>query len=116
MAIKRGAALWVVAAVGYLILEAVAAAAFQPTYSYSRNYISDLGLDGASPRSYLMHTAFYLQGVLFFLGALLIVGRPESHRARGFLTMTAVNLVGNVMIGTVHSGAVHRVGAALATR
>ncbi len=114
MATKRGAALWMAAALGYLILEAVTAAAFHPTYSYPRNYISDLGLDVVSPRSYLMHAAFYLQGVLFFFGALLIVGRPENRRARVFLALTAVNLIGNIVIATVHSGAVHRVGAALA--
>jgi hypothetical protein len=32
-----------VAAFGYLILEAVAAAGFEPVYSYARNYITDLG-------------------------------------------------------------------------
>ena len=123
MATARGAALWVVAAVGYLVLEAVAAAAFEPVYSYARNYISDLGVEGGglvhgrmidSPRSYLMHTAFYLQGILFFLGALLIVGVPDSPRARIFLGLLAANAVGNIVIGTVHSGKVHLAGAALA--
>lgn len=113
MATGRGAALWVVAAVGYLVLEAVAAAGWEPAYSYARNYISDLGLD-AAPRSYLMHAAFYLQGILFFVGALLIVGIPESPRARTFLGPTAANSIGNIVIGTLHSGTVHRVGAALA--
>lgn len=114
MAIARGAALWVVAAVGYLILEAVTAAAFEPAYSYARNYVSDLGVDTGSPRSYLMHAAFCLQGILFFLGAVLIVGFSETLRARTFLGLTAVNLVGNIVIATVHSGKVHRAGAALA--
>jgi hypothetical membrane protein len=123
LAITRGAALWIVAAVGYLILEAVAAAGFSPAYSYARNYISDLGLSTGdvvhgrmiySPRSYLMHTAFYLQGVLFFTGALLIVGVPQSRRARIFLGLVAANGVGNVVIGMLHSGNLHRVGAALA--
>ncbi len=123
MAIARGAALWVVAAVGYLVLEAVAAAGFEPVYSYAHNYISDLGVGAGelvhgrmidSPRAYLMHTAFYLQGILFFLGALLIVGVPHSLRARIFLGLVAVNAVGNIVIGTVHSGGVHVAGAALA--
>ena len=111
------------AAVGYLILEAVAAAGFEPVYSYARNYISDLGVNAGelvhgrminSPRSYLMHTAFYLQGLLFFPGALLIVGVPNSRRARMFLGLVAANAVGNIVIGTLHSGKLHRVGAALA--
>ena len=85
LATAAGAALWVVAAGGYLLLEAVAAAGFEPAYSYANNYISDLGVTGRelvhgrmidSPRANLMHTAFYLQGILFLLGALLIVGRP----------------------------------------
>jgi hypothetical membrane protein len=112
-----------VAAVGYLILEAVAAAGFVPAYSYTRNYISDLGVDAGelvhgrmidSPRSSVMHTAFYLQGILFFVGALLIVGVPNSRRARIFVGLVATNAVGNIVIGTLHSGNLHRVGAALA--
>jgi len=118
----RGAALWVVAAVGYLILEAVAAASFEPGYSYMRNYISDLGVDAGelhgrmidSPRGYLMQIAFFGQGILFFAGALLIVGFPDSRRARTFLGLVAANAVGNIVVGTVHSGKVHVVGAALA--
>jgi hypothetical membrane protein len=118
-----GAALWVVGAVGYLVLEAVAAAGFEPVYSYAHNYISDLGVNAGelvhgqmidSPRSCLMHTAFYLQGILFFLGALLIVGVPDCPRARIFLGLIAANAAGNIVIGTVHSGKVHLGGAALA--
>ena len=119
----RGAALWVVAAVGYLVLEAVAAAGFEPAYSYARDYISDLGLPSGrlvrgrtihSPRGYLIHAAFYLQGILFLLGASLIVGAPDNRRARVFLGAVAGNAVGNVVIGTVHSGTVHADGAVLA--
>lgn len=119
----RGAALWIVAAVGYLVLEALAAAAFEPAYSYARNYISDLGLPRGtpvqgrsihSPRAYLMHAAFYLQGILFLVGASLIVGVPDNRRARLFLGTVAANALGNVVIGTVHSGTVHIVGALLA--
>ncbi len=118
----RGAALWAAAAVGYLILEAVAAASFEPSYSYMRDYISDLGVDAGelhgrminSPRAYLMQIAFFVQGILFFTGALLIVGFPHSLRARTFLGLVAANAVGNIVVGTVHSGKVHVVGAALA--
>jgi hypothetical membrane protein len=120
--ITRGAALWVGAAVGYLILEAVAAAGFEPSYSYARDYISDLGITTGlvrgrmihSPRAYLMHTAFFVQGILFFAGGSLIVGVPDSRRARTFLGLLAANAVGNIVVGTVHSGQVHVIGAALA--
>lgn len=114
MATRRGAALWVVAALGYLALEALTAAGFESAYSYPRNYISDLGVNPGSPRSYLIHIAFYLQGVLFFLGAVLIVGFPERPRTRIFLAFVTTNAIGNIVIGTVHSGSVHRAGAALA--
>jgi hypothetical membrane protein len=123
MAIAGGAVLWVIAAVGYLVLEAVAAAGFRPGYSYTHNYISDLGINVGelvhgrmidSPRAEVMHAAFYLQGVLFLLGAVLIVGIPHSPRARIFLGLLAANAVGNIVIGTVHSGTLHVAGAALA--
>jgi hypothetical membrane protein len=78
LASLRGAALWIGAAVGYLVLEAVAAASFKPGYSYAHNFISDLGLSSGqlvhgrlvdSSRPYLMHAAFYLQGVPLQIGA-----------------------------------------------
>ena len=114
MATKRGASLWVVAALGYLVLEAITAVGFGSAYSYTRNYISDLGVNGYSPRSQLIHVAFYLQGVLFFVGAVLIVGIPDNRRAQIFLGLVTTNAIGNIVIGTVHSGDAHRAGAALA--
>jgi hypothetical membrane protein len=123
LATTGGAALWVVAAFGYLLLEAVTAAGFEPAYSYASNYISDLGVPAGelvhgrmvdSPRASLMHAAFYLQGILFWLGALLIIGVPESRRARMFLGLVAANAIGNIVVGTVHRGPLHVSGAALA--
>lgn len=113
LATGAGAVLWVVAAVGYLILEAFAAAGFEPTYSYAHNYVSDLGVTGSS-RAYLMRAAFFLQGILFLFGALLIVRFPGGPRGRLFLGLVAANAVGNIVVGTVHSGKVHVAGAALA--
>ncbi len=98
--------------VGYLILEASAAAAYPPAYSYAHNYISDLGISG--PRAPLMHAAFCLQGVMFLLGTVLIVGSPGTRPSRLFLGLVAANALGNLLVGTVHSGKVHVVGAALA--
>jgi hypothetical membrane protein len=123
LATTRGAVFWVVAAIGYLVLEAAAAAGFEPGYSYAHNYISDLGVsysrpvDGrivSSPRAYLIHAAFYLQGILFLLGAALIARSPDSRRSRLFLGTVAANAVGNIVIGTVHSGSLHIAGAVLA--
>src|ERR1700675_4043521 len=112
LATVAGAVLWVVAPVGYLILEALAAAGFEPTYSYAHDYVSDLAVTGGG--AYLMRAAFFLQGILFLLGALLIVGFPDSRRGRLFLGLVAANAVGNIVVGTVHSGKVHVAGAALA--
>ncbi|MHA7648620.1 DUF998 domain-containing protein [Mycobacterium sp. ML4] len=106
-----GSALWAAGVGAYLILEAVAAAAYVPAYSYAHDYISDLGRGG--PRASLMHAAFYLQGSMFLLGALFMV-RAHDHRSRLFLGLVAANAVGNVLVGTVHSGTVHVIGAALA--
>jgi hypothetical membrane protein len=126
------AALWLAAGVGYLMLEAIAAAGFRDHYSYSHNYISDLGVTSRgmfqgrmidSPLAYLMNTAFYLQGTLFLLGAVLVVRAVESQKAGLFLTLAATNAVGNILVGTVHGGPmakvdgtawVHHIGALLA--
>jgi hypothetical membrane protein len=111
-AITCGAALWVVGGVGYLLLEAFAAAGYRPHYSYADNYISDLGVTGS--RTHVMHAAFWLHGTLFLLGALLFAGRPVDRRTSMFVGMAAANAVGNIVVATVHSGKVHVAGAALA--
>jgi hypothetical protein len=76
-----------------------------------------------SPLAYLMNTAFYLQGTLFLVGAILIVRAFETHRAGLFLTVAATNAVGNILVAAVHSGPiaqadgtawVHDTGALLA--
>lgn len=97
--------------VGYLLLEAVAAAAFRD-YSYANNYISDLGLTG--PRTRLMQLAFCMQGTSFLFGALLITGSARSGRHRLFLGLAVANALGNCLVGTVHRGGLHVVGAVLA--
>lgn len=101
------------AAATYVVLEAVAAVGFEPSYSYSADYISDLGRDG-SRWALAMQTGFVVQGLLFFAGAVLVVGRPATLRARLFLGLVAANAVGNILIALVHHGPVHVLGAALA--
>jgi hypothetical protein len=119
------AGVWIAAGLGYLILEATAAAGFRHHYSYAHNFISDLGVTsgGMSPLAYLMNAAFYLQGTLFLAGAVLIVLAFETHKAALFLTLAATNAVGNFLVATVHSGPiaqangtswVHATGAVLA--
>lgn len=126
------AAVWIAAGVGYVVLEAVAAAGFRPRYSYANNYISDLGVTSRgifagrmidSPLAYLMNTGFYLQGTLFLVGAVLTVRGLGTKKAGLFLTLAAMNALGNLLVGTVHSGPiaqadgttwVHATGAFLA--
>jgi hypothetical membrane protein len=108
---------WLSAGLSYLTLEAVAAAAF-PHYGYARNFISDLGA-GASPRAWVMNTAFCVQGTLFLVAAVLAVRAFEIHWARLLLGLAAANMAGNLLIAVFHSGPsptawVHATGAVLA--
>jgi hypothetical membrane protein len=108
---------WLSAGLTYLILEAVAAAAF-PHYGYVRNFISDLGA-AASPRAWVMNTAFCVQGTLFLVGAVFLVRAFEKRSARLFLTLATANMAGNLLIAVFHSGPsptawVHATGAVLA--
>ncbi|MGB9248545.1 MAG: DUF998 domain-containing protein [Mycobacterium sp.] len=107
---------WLSAALAYLTLEAVAAAAFRPHYSYARNVISDLGVPGDhSPLAWLMNLGFCVQGTLFLVSAALTAPRE----ARLFLSLVTANAIGNVLIAIFHSGPsptawVHAIGAVLA--
>ena len=100
--------LWITAGAGYLILEAIAAARFRQPYSYAHNYISELA-EADSPVAQLINIAFYLQGTLFFVGAVLVVRAVQSQKAGLFLAFAAMNGIGNIVVGTIHGGAVAKV-------
>ena len=72
---RWGGALWV-GCLQFFVSEAVAAAGFAGSYTYSRNYISDLGAlscgAGCSPLHALMNASFALQGVLIIAGAFVV--------------------------------------------
>lgn len=108
---------------GYLTLEAIAACGYRTPYSYTHALISDLGVPTESSLAYLMNTAFIVQGILFFLGAVLIACASGRRRTGLFLSLAAANAIGNVMVAAVHSGPVahadgsirvHETGALLA--
>ncbi len=93
---------WIAAAVVFVVIEGVAAAAV-PSYSYIAQYISVLGVPEWSPRAALMNWAFYLQGGLFLVGTVLVIRAVRASWAGAvFLLLTAVNAVGNGLVGYVH--------------
>jgi hypothetical membrane protein len=101
---RVGALLWIIAAVAYFVIEAVAAAALTD-YRYLTDYVSTLGIPGVSPDAQLMNCAFLTQGVAFPLGALLVVRGTRARKSLPFLALTMVNGVGNLVVAAVHSGA-----------
>lgn len=129
-----GSALVIANAVVYLASEAITAAAWRtPPYSYSRNYISDLGVPDVvesggrlidSPLHGLMNTAFLVHGAVFVLAAVLlrpVIRRPRLRR--GYLILAIVHGVGNGLVGlfpssgtdlTAATSALHGLGAVLA--
>ena len=129
-----GGALLMLAALQYLVLEAVTAAGWQhPAYNYAKNFISDLGnpvpgdvFDGRvidSPLHLVMDTAFIAQGTLFIAAAVLLY-RVAGRRLRGALLALAIlHGTGVIMVGlfhessaALHNGVIiaHSIGAALA--
>ncbi|MCX2953642.1 DUF998 domain-containing protein [Lentzea sp. NEAU-D7] len=106
------ATLWALGSTWYLISEAVAASAF-PGYSYTRDYISDLGavredpLDERridSPLAEVMNLGFLHQGLFYLLGAVFLVRALPGGRGRwAFLALAVVHAIGNGLVGTFHS-------------
>jgi hypothetical membrane protein len=82
-----GALAWIVAATGYFVFEAVAAAAVEPAYGYATDYISSLGVPRRSPHAVLINGAFVTQAVLFPAGAALVVRGVAARKASGFLAL-----------------------------
>jgi hypothetical membrane protein len=114
--VRVGAAMWIVAALGFFVAEAITAAA-SSDYGYLKDYISTLGVPGRSPRADLMNAAFVAQGVLFPVGAVLTTLGVHARKVLPFLSLASLNGVGNLVVAFVHSGAGstwHVVGAAVA--
>jgi hypothetical protein len=101
-ALSAVAALWISAAVVFVVFEAVAAAAV-PSYSYIAQYISVLGVPQWSARASLMNWAFFLQGALFLAGSVVAVRAIRGPwTGLALLLLTATNAVGNFLVGFVH--------------
>jgi hypothetical protein len=100
---RVAATVWIVAAVVYLVVEKIAADHVKGHYSYLHHYISVLGVPAWGRFAYLMNGAFYLQGALLFVGAVLVT-RAAGRRGVFFLLFTAAAAVGYFLVATVHGG------------
>ena len=122
-----------VSAVTYLIAEGLAASRFSPSYSYQRNFISELGVPdcgtpthgsiACSPLAGLMNTAFVVDGALFVIATALLLGSLRGPRRYVFGLLGLVHGVGLMLVGLFHTGgpdvtngrvAYHLLGASLA--
>ena len=119
--LQSAAVLWIVAAVIFVVFEALAATAVQPSYSYANGYISDLGVPAWSPRAGLMNSAFWVQGLGFAAGAVLIAKACGGGLLFGPLAVATA--AGNILVAVAHGGSalvesgyawLHVVGALLA--
>jgi hypothetical membrane protein len=112
--VRSAAVIWSLGATVYLVCEAIAAAG-SAGYSYTADYISDLG-----NHAVMNVGAFAAHGILFLAGALLVTrGSPKAGwLGYGFVLAAAANGIGNVLVATVPSGSDHAqwhvVGAATA--
>lgn len=112
--VRLAGVIWLLGAAVYLVCEAIAAAA-SDGYSYSADFISDLGVHPV-----MNVGAFMVHGILFLIGA-FVVTRGQATTgpaAKGFVLAAATNAIGNVLIGVYPSGSaqahLHVFGAAMA--
>jgi hypothetical membrane protein len=104
----------------FFVSEAVAAAGFVGSYSYRRNYISDLGAlrcgAGCSPLHALMNASFVLQGALIIAGAFVVWPLfPRGALSRVALGLVAASGLGVFLVGLAPEDAApswHYLGAA----
>lgn len=106
---RRAGRLWLLSPVWYLLCEAIAARAF-PGYSYSRFYISDLGvaehgeIDGrelASGKPQVMNAGFLGAGALFLAGLLPLLPHLRGKARRTFVSAGLTHALGIATVGIV---------------
>ncbi len=105
-------ALLLFAGLQYLVLEVVAARGWtNPPYSYTANYISDLGAPDCttyqervvcSPRHDAMNTAFIAHGVLVLVAWLLLRGALQGRTRTALLVVAALEGLGYGLTGVFH--------------
>ncbi|MER7988854.1 DUF998 domain-containing protein [Streptomyces noursei] len=114
LAVRLGAAAWLVAAVQFLVIQAVVAAAWRTPFNWATNNISDLGnvhcqtWDATRPRYVcsplhdVMNASFVLHGALLLLGT----AATAACWGRGRLSVAArvlfaLNAAGWLLVGLV---------------
>ncbi len=108
-------AAWLLAGLIFVIVEAIAATQFTPTYDYAVNYISELGVVGCmeayngvqacSPQADLMNAAFIGSGLLFGVASALIYPQLQGRGRRRLLALGVTHAIGLVLVGVFHGGA-----------
>lgn len=122
--IRVGAVLLVLGTVQFLAAHLIAQGAWPGPYSWSANYISDLGavtcVRGAadavcSPLHAVMNAGFVLQGVLLIAGTVLTAGAwtagPGRRVWQGLVVASGVSWIVVGLVPEDVNGAVHAAGA-----
>ncbi len=111
---RVGAVALVAGPVLFLTLEAISASAWRdPAYSYTRNWISDLGVPDPgtfqgrvidSPLASVMKTGFVLGGLALLLGVLAVTRRLRRSGTRTAARVLGVAAgIGYVLVGLTHT-------------
>lgn len=128
---KTGALCFSLGGLQYLLAEKITALGWNtPAYLYTQNYISDLGIpqcgqmaDGrhiCSPLHAVMNSGFAIEGILFALACVLLLGIFTGRGRSLFLLTGLLHGAGGVLIALFHSGSasngitLHQVGAVMA--
>lgn len=116
----------------FLITEFITATAWSdPAYSYTYDFISNLGVRGPSklfgqemnsPLSWLMNTGFITFGVVTFAGIFLLNFKKRGHKLLS-IVLGATLMLGSTLVGVFHgsgealidgTGMYHSIGAFMA--
>ncbi|MDT5337262.1 MAG: hypothetical protein QOD90_2767 [Mycobacterium sp.] len=100
------AILWLTAALVFFVFEAIAAASVAPPYDYSyvSDYISQLGVPGWTPLAAVMNVGLCVQGVGFFVGAILAGRASATGRRSLFRVLAAFYALGMLLVAAVPFG------------
>jgi len=111
---RAGAGLWLFC-LQFFVAEQIARLGWTGHYSMQRNYISDLGAAHLCSLYWLMNGSFVLQGMLIFLGAVLLRRFISSGwDGRAAFCLLALAGIGVLVVGLVPEGVFpfHLLGAA----